>query len=436
MSEQTVIWDLIIIGGGASGMSAAVSYQKMHQDRLGSFGKVLILEKNDRVGKKILASGNGRCNLSNHDMAMTHYHSHQVTWVESVFRLVDSESVLTFLSDIGIPIASEGNKIFPMSKNSASVVDAFRFALKECEVSLESDCEVDRIDKGHDLFHIYSKEANEYSARHIIISCGGACAPNLGTTGDGYKWLSQFGHKVYSPKPSIVQLVTDNSVTKTLSGLKLDCDLSLNSNDMLLAHQYGEVLFTDYGLSGPAVLQVSGVVSRHNRKNGLAIPMTISLKLFNDEDLRSIRAEIGRRISVWGERTLDQLLIGILPGKISSMLLKTALARPLSILIATLSNEDIEKIVRTLKAWKFEVLGTKSLEFAQTTIGGAEVNEFSPETLESNIVPGLYACGEVLDVDGDCGGYNLTWAFASGILAGRSLALHAEDEHMEGEHAE
>lgn len=430
MSEQAV-WDLIIIGGGASGMSAAISFQKMCLDRLGRYGRVLVLEKNDRVGKKILASGNGRCNLSNHDMALTHYHSHHVSWVESVFRLVDSESVLTFLSDIGIPITSEGNKIFPMSKSSASVVDAFRFAMKESEVALESDFEAETIEKSDDIFHITGKDGRVFDGYHVIISCGGACAPNLGTTGDGYKWLARFGHKVYAPKPSIVQLVTDNSVTKALSGLKLDCDLSLNSKDMLLAHQYGEVLFTDYGLSGPAVLQVSGVVSRHNKKSGLTIPLTISLKLFNDEELRSIRAEIGRRISAWGERTLDQLLIGILPGKISSMLLKTALARPLSILIATLSNEDIETIVKTLKAWKFEVLGTKSLEFAQTTIGGAEVTEFSSETMESKLVPGLYACGEVLDVDGDCGGYNLTWAFASGILAGRSIALHSEDEHAQ-----
>ncbi|MBR3058378.1 MAG: aminoacetone oxidase family FAD-binding enzyme [Clostridiales bacterium] len=431
MTEQAPIWDLIIIGGGASGMSAAVSYQKMHMDRMNSYGQVLVLEKNDRVGKKVLATGNGRCNLSNKDMALTHFHSHETAWAESVLRLVDSESVLTFLGEIGIPVASEGNKIFPMSKSASSVVDAFRFAMKECNVSLETDAEVESIEKTEDIFSVYTKNGNAFFSNHIIVACGGACAPSLGTTGDGYKWLNKFGHKVFAPKPSIVQVVTDNSVTKTLSGLKLDCDLSLNSKDMLLAHQYGEVLFTDYGLSGPAVFQVSGVVSRYNRKNGLSIPMTISLKLFNDEELRLIRVEIGRRISAWGERTLDQLLIGILPGKIASMLLKSALARPLSILIATLSNEDIEKIVKTLKAWKFEVIGTKSLEFAQTTIGGADVSEFSYETMESNLVPGLFACGEVLDVDGDCGGYNLTWAFASGILAGRSVALHAEDEHAE-----
>lgn len=423
------VWDVIIIGGGASGMTAAISAQILARDHFGRFSKVLILEKNDRVGKKVLATGNGRCNLSNRDMAMTHFHSHQSDFPDRVLHVISPESVLSFLEKMGIPVVDEGNKVFPMSKNASSVVDAFRFALKEYEVEVLPDQDVQSIKIEESLFVVTGKDGETWSGKTVIVACGGACAPNLGTTGDGYKWLSELGHKVYAPKPSIVQLVTENSVTKALSGLKLDCELSLSSKDMLVAHQYGEVLFTDYGLSGPAVLQVSGEVSRRIKKNRLTVPMTVSLKLFDDADLKRVRAEIGRRISVWGERTLDQLLTGILPAKIGGMLLKTALARPLSILIATLSNEDIEKIVKTLKSWKFEVLGTKSLEFAQTTIGGADTEEFNSTTMASRIVQGLFACGEVLDVDGDCGGYNLTWAFASGILAGRSAAILSEAEH-------
>lgn len=428
---QNGMLDVIIIGGGASGMSAAISCQMLAKDHLGTPLNILILEKNDRVGKKVLATGNGRCNLSNQDMEMLHFHSHQTDFPEKVFNSISPSIVLTFLEELGIPTVAEGTKIFPMSKNASSVVDAFRFALKELEINVETDCDVETIQKKDGIFEVVLKDGSSYGATCVIVACGGACAPSLGTTGDGYKWLSQLGHKVYAPKPSIVQLVTDNSVTKALSGLKLECELSLNSKDMLIAHQYGEVLFTDYGLSGPAVLQVSGEVSRRVKKNRLSVPMTISLKLFDELELQRIRREIGKRISIWGERTLDQLLIGILPSKISSMLLKSALARPLSILIATLSNEDIEKIVKTLKAWKFEVLGTKSLDFAQTTIGGADTEEFSHETMESKIVPGLYCCGEVLDVDGDCGGYNLTWAFSSGILAGRSCVTFVEGKHEE-----
>lgn len=419
------ILDLIVIGGGASGMAAAIAFQKYYSEMTEEKASVLILEKNDRVGKKILASGNGRCNLSNQDMSMNHFHSQNRAFPQEVLNRITPSFVLNFLRELGIPTVNEGQKVFPMSKTSSSVVDAFRYSLDEYEIEVEYDSSVESIAREEKLFRVTCTDSGSFVSRSVIVACGGACAPTLGTTGDGYRWLHDFGHKVYAPKPSIVQLVTDNSVTKALSGLKLDAEVSLSSNDMMLAHQRGEVLFTDYGLSGPAILQISGVVSRYVVKKQLTVPMTVSLKLFDDAELQNIRFEIGKRISLFGQRTLDQLLLGILPGKIGNMLLKTALQRPLSILIATLSNVDIEKIVRTLKDWKFTVLGTKSLENAQTTIGGADTSEFSYETMQSCLVPGLYACGEVLDVDGDCGGYNLTWAFASGILAGRSAAIEA-----------
>lgn len=423
VSEKTL--DLIVIGGGASGMAASIAFQKYYSEMTEEKASVLILEKNDKVGKKILASGNGRCNLSNQDMNINHFHSQNRAFPQEVLDRITPTFVLNFLHEIGIPTINEGQKIFPMSKTSSSVVDAFRYSLDEYDIQVKYESSVESIVREGQFFRVICTDFESFVSRFVIVACGGACAPTLGTTGDGYRWLHELGHKVYAPKPSIVQLVTDNSVTKALSGLKLDAEVSLSSNDMMLAHQRGEVLFTDYGLSGPAILQISGVVSRYVVKKQLTVPMTVSLKLFDDAELQRIRFEIGKRISLFGQRTLDQLLLGVLPGKIGNMLLKTALQRPLSILIATLSNVDIEKIVRTLKDWKFTVLGTKSLENAQTTIGGADTSEFSFETMQSVLVPGLYACGEVLDVDGDCGGYNLTWAFASGILAGRSAAIEA-----------
>ena len=355
------ILDLIVIGGGASGMAAAIAFQKYYSEMTEEKASVLILEKNDRVGKKILASGNGRCNLSNQDMSMNHFHSQNRAFPQEVLNRITPSFVLNFLLELGIPTVNEGQKVFPMSKTSSSVVDAFRYSLDEYEIQVEYESSVESIVREEKLFRVTCTDSGSFVSRSVIVACGGACAPTLGTTGDGYRWLHDFGHKVYAPKPSIVQLVTDNSVTKALSGLKLDAEVSLSSNDMMLAHQRGEVLFTDYGLSGPAILQISGVVSRYVVKKQLTVPMTVSLKLFDDAELQNIRFEIGKRISLFGQRTLDQLLLGILPGKIGNMLLKTALQRPLSILIATLSNVDIEKIVRTLKDWKFTVLGTKSL---------------------------------------------------------------------------
>ena len=375
------IADLIIIGGGASGMSCAIAFAKSRR-REGKSSDVLILEKNDRVGKKVLATGNGRCNLGNQDMQVSHFHSRKEDFPKQVLAQVPQKETLSFLSEIGIITAAEGNKYFPLSKSSSSVVDAFRFALTEYGIEVILDTEVTEICKDK-IFHVSSQKGVEYAAKRVVIACGGACAPALGTTGDGYRWLRQLGHKVYAPKPSIVQLVTENSVTKALAGLKLEAELTLVSDDMVIAQQFGEVLFAAYGLSGPAVFQVSGEVSRRVRKGNLTAPMKVSLRLFEEADLLAISEELSRRRETMAGRPVDQLLLSILPGRIASMLLKSALDRPLSVLISSLSDKDIARIVATMRAWDFVVLGTQGLENAQTTIGGADCEEFAPETMEA-----------------------------------------------------
>ena len=275
MSESNGnLYDLLIIGAGASGMSAALSYQKERILAGKGFGKVLILEKNERVGKKVLATGNGRCNLSNKDMSFAHFHSRCDDFPKTVFTHVCQNDVLSFLSRIGIVTTSEGNKLFPMSKTAASVVDAFRYALEENSIEIAAGAVVASIQKDS-VFRVECEDKRMFEAHKVIVACGGACAPNLGTTGDGFRWLSSLGHKVYAPKPSIVQLETENAVTKALSGLRLDADLTLVADGDVVAGQFGEVLFTDYGLSGPAVLQVSGEVARRVRKDRLTVPVKV-----------------------------------------------------------------------------------------------------------------------------------------------------------------
>ena len=426
MREEKV-WDLTVIGGGASGMCSAISYQKCFSQRGEKKASVLILEKNDRVGKKVLATGNGRCNLSNQDMDLSHFHSHQEEFPQKVLSLIPQKETLAFLGDLGILTVNEGNKLFPMSKNASSVVDAFRFALESNEITVETSAVVEEVRQVEavgekKLFRITLQDGRKIFSHAMIVACGGACAPALGTTGDGYKILSSLGHKVYAPKPSIVQITTDTSVPRALSGMRLDCDLSLLCSGEVVARQYGEVLFADYGLSGPAVFQVSGEVSRRIRKGKLSVPMQVSLCLFDDETCATLKEELKLRRNTFSDRPLEQLLLSILPMKIGNMILKISLNRPLSLPISSLSEKDIDQILYTMSHWVFQVTGTRSLEYAQTTIGGASVEEFHSDTMESKLVPDLYACGEVLDVDGDCGGYNLQWAFSSGILAGRSAA--------------
>ena len=418
--DQTIP-DLLVIGAGASGMTAAIAFQNKLLSEGKPLGRVVILEKNERVGKKVLTTGNGRCNLSNKDMSLSHFHSHSSDFPGKVLSLVTPLDCLAFLEEIGIVTAAEGDKLFPMSKTASSVVDCFRYRMDELKIETVENAVVTEIVSDGTL-KVVCEDQREFSARKIIIATGGACAAYTGSSGDGYRWLHDFGHKVYAPKPSIVQLLTENSVTKALSGLRLDADVSLICDGHVIASQYGEVLFTDYGLSGPAVFQVSGEVSRRMKKDRLPVPMKVSLRLFDEETLSCIRGELELRRESFSSRTIDQLLLSILPQKIGVMLVKSALERPMGLPVSALSDADINRILNTMRSWNFQVLGTRSLEYAQTTIGGADCDEFSSDTLESSKVEGLFACGEVLDVDGDCGGYNLTWAFSSGILAGRSAA--------------
>ena len=418
--EDGRICDLLVIGGGASGMTCAIAFARECKEA-GVSADIVILEKNDRIGKKVLATGNGRCNLGNLDMEMSHFHSHRRDFPKSVLSKIPQQETLSFLSEIGIVTVSEGKKLFPMSKTSSSVVDAYRYALDEYGIAVVPDAEVTAV-RNENVFTVMCTGGKCFSARKLVIASGGACAPILGTTGDGYRWLSELGHRVYAPKPSIVQLVTDNHVTKALAGLKLDADLCLLADGIVVANHYGEVLFTSFGLSGPAVFQVSGEVGRRTKKGRLSIPMKVSLRIFDESQLLSVHEEMLKRKESMADRPMEQLLLSILPAKIGFQILKSSLERPLSVPISTLTDSDIRKIENTMRAWDFEVIGTQSLEYAQTTIGGADCEEFSEETLESLRIPGLYCCGEVLDVDGDCGGYNLQWAFSSGILVGRSVA--------------
>lgn len=436
MNEERIL-DVIVIGGGASGMCAAIAYQQTCLAEKQTYGDVLILEKNERVGKKVLATGNGRCNLSNQDMSMYHFHSHREDFPETVLQYVGQFDTLSFMEEMGVLTVAEGDKLFPMSKQASSVVDAFRSALHENQIEVATSSVVEEIKKvdavgSQQLFRLTLTDGRKYFSRSVVMACGGACAPALGTTGDGYRLLASLGHKVYAPKPSIVQLLTESTVTRALDGLRLECDLSLICEGIVIASQFGEVLFTDYGLSGPAAFQVSGEVSRRMRKGQLSVPMQVSLSLFDEDTIQVLRGELSRRLEAFSNRTIEQLLISILPGKIAAMLLKTALNRPLTLPISTLTASDLEKVLGVMQNWTFKVTGTRSLEYAQTTIGGASCDEFDPHTMESLLASRLYGCGEVLDVDGDCGGYNLQWAFSSGILAGRSAAKkHLEEGYAD-----
>ncbi len=417
-----MLWDAIIIGGGASGVMAALSFQKNMLLSGLNEGKILILEKNDRILKKVLATGNGRCNITNDDCSLSHFHSHHPEYVSSVMASFSKEDTLSFFQDLSIPTVSEGTKRFPESLQAASVVDALRYALSDAHVEVKCDTSVKEIKKSDTGSFTILCDDDAYSAKTVIIASGGACAESFGTTGDGYTWLSTLSHPIYAPRPSIVQLCTDESAVKPISGQRIKARTMLYEEDNLVAEIEDEVLFVDYGLSGPAIFYLSGEVSRRMQKGRLIAPMSIVLSLFSSDKNESLLLELQSRRNRFANREISTILLGMVSNRISAVLLKSAIRRPMHLKIGTLSDEELMAILSILMSWRFPITGTASLKQAQTTIGGAQMTSFSVQTLESKIVSRLFACGEVLDVDGDCGGYNLQWAWSSGYVAGKSAS--------------
>ncbi len=395
--------NVAIIGGGASGFIAAIH-------AAGCGASVTIFEKNSRVLKKLLATGNGRCNISNRFCTLDRYHGADVNFILPAMEKFDAEK---FFAEIGIPFCElESGKLYPRSLQASAVLDILRLKAEEMGVKVICDCEITNIKEGFVL-------NNTYKVDSVIIAAGGEASASLGGTDSGYKLLKSFGHKITKRLPSIVQLKTDVTLTKAMSGLKMDMGVKAICGKKEIASDFGEVLFTDYGLSGPPILQISGTVSRLLDKGEKVF---VSLDLMPDMEEKKLFFFLKNRCYTNPERKLEDFLTGVLPKRIAQCLLKASGLSPLSLQASSLDDENLKVLSHTLKNFKVEVLDTNGFKNAQVTIGGADTSQFNPETLESKLVKGLFACGEVLDIDGDCGGFNLQWAWASGALAGENAS--------------
>ena len=395
--------NVAIIGGGASGFIAAIKAAE-------SGASVTVFEKNSRVLKKLLATGNGRCNISNRFCTSDRYHGNNVDFILPAMEKFDTEK---FFFDIGIPFCElENGKLYPRSLQASAVLDMLRLKAEELGVNVVCDCEINKIKEGFLLNDTFKADA-------VIIAAGGEASAPLGGTDSGYKLLKALGHRITKRLPSIVQLKTDVSLTKAMSGLKMDMKVKLLVGKKELASDFGEVLFTDYGLSGPPVLQISGTASRHL---DMGEKIFVSLDLMPDMEEKKLFFFLKNRCYTNPERKLEDFLTGVLPKRIAQCMLKASGLAPLSRIASLLDDEDLKSLSHTLKNFKLEVLDTNGMKNAQVTIGGADTSEFDPKTMESKLIKNLFACGEVLDIDGDCGGFNLQWAWASGYLAGENAS--------------
>ncbi len=404
--ESRAPYKAIIIGGGASGLVLSISLAK-------KFGKdkVLLLEKLDRVGKKLLSTGNGRCNLSNVDNEFIHYHSENAGYFNEIIQNYTNK-VSEFFSSIGVPFTQEEGKVYPLSKQASSVVDALRFKLESIGAKVVTGIRANRLKKSENFFTVLCDNGESFQGENVVVSVGGKSQKHLGTDGTSYSLLTDFNHTLTNLYPSIVQLkVKDLSRIKGLKGLKQKVCAKAVVNEKTVSQTEGDLLFTEYGLSGNVAFFLSSYLAGKD-KCSIVVDFCPELTC---EELTSLLIKKQNDCSyLKGEYVLS----GIMNLKISQSLLRNQNSFNLQDGICSF---DVSKVVSAVKNYKIEISGTMGYDFAQVTKGGIKVDGFNHKTLESKFASGLYACGEVLDVDGDCGGYNLNWAFCSALAVADSI---------------
>lgn len=397
---------IAIIGGGASGLMAAVSAAELGQ-------RVTILEGSERVGKKLLATGSGRCNLTNTDCVCSRYHGTGKSEAFDLIRRFPPEKTLEFFKKLGLlTVEEDGGRIYPVSGTASSVLDVLRLACENLGVEVISNFKAISIHKNGNMLSVKSSDGREYAASRVIVAAGGMAGAKFGCDGSAYKLTNL--HKCTRLLPSLVQLKSDNRELRSLSGLRIDARVTACG-----AEAEGEVLFTDFGLSGPAVFDVSRACAVACAETGSAV---LGLDFLPGLGMDELIYELQRRCCEFPGRTMEDFLIGIFHRRIGFSIVKSAGISPLSIKCGSLTEGQIRLLAETIKNLKVKVYDTLSWQHAQVTAGGIEFDGIDKNTLESLYIPGLYFCGEVLDVDGDCGGYNLQWAWTSGHIAGISAA--------------
>ena len=392
-------YQTVIIGGGAAGICAAISKARTGES-------VVICEKMPQLGKKILATGNGRCNLLNDNLSEVFYNAAARQLVKSVFSQFGKSEIIHFFKDLGLEIYSQDGRVFPITNQAASVLKVLEMELKRLSVPVEYDFYCSGLSFSKNNILVFSRGGKTINSRKLVITGGGKSYPVLGSDGSMYDIARQFGHTIIEPIPSAVPLVVKDNLCHFLQGQRISAATASIIDGKKSAPVKGELLFTKYGLSGTCILDISEEISiavnRHHKKD---VFVAVDMVPFMDRE--QLKKQLIKRQKA--ATSPDEILAGILPNKLSFAL------RDL------FDKGDVDAVVAVLKERLFKVTGTKSWNEAEFTAGGIEVNEVNSATLESKLHKGVYFAGEVLDVDGRRGGYNLSWAWASGFVAGKTL---------------
>lgn len=401
------IFDAVIIGGGASGLMCAVAAKRKNRSL-----RVAVIEKNDRVGKKLLATGNGRCNLTNQNISAKRYTGSFAKKSRAVFERIDAEKLLGYFKELGLLASMDSSgRYYPLSKQASSVLDVLRFACERLGVIIFCGENIKSVKRNRNGFYVNTPDT-EFECKKLVIACGSKASPKLGGNASAADYLKNLGHGFIPFSPALCPVKTDSTLLKSLKGIRANGKTSLIRKGRVIKSEDGEIQFTDSALSGICVFNLSLYA-----QNGDKITIDL-LPDISEKELLSILYANKRRFS---NLTADNLLTGIVQKRLAQAVIKYSGTADFSKPCSKLNEAEIKRTAHAIKEFCFNVKELGGFEQAQCAKGGVPADEIDEKTMQSKKCRNLYICGEAVDICGECGGFNLHFAFASGIIAGESL---------------
>lgn len=404
-----------VIGGGAAGMMAAITAAREGV-------KVTILEHKDRIGKKILSTGNGRCNFTNTYQTPACYRSDNRDFAWNIIQKFNVEKTISFFKELGIYPKDRNGYLYPYSDQAAAILKVLQIEIAKLDICVMTEINVLDIQPVKRGIRV-TTDKKTITVDSVILACGSKAAPVTGSDGSGYQLAKLLGHRIVPVLPSLVQLRCAEKFYKSISGVRVQGTVEIYADDISLASDTGEIQLTNYGISGIPIFQVSRYAAKAiYQKQSVTAVLNFMPDMNKDEFLSFLQ----ERITLCPHKTLDEFFIGIFPKKLCELWIRLS-RLPKEMRVSDLSGEQLEKLVLLIQHLRTHITETNAFEQAQICCGGVDTTEINPDTLESNYVPGIYFAGELLDVDGICGGYNLQWAWSSGFVAGREAAGNASN---------
>ena len=395
-----------IIGAGASGLVAAITAARKG-------AKVHVYEKNKKIGKKILATGNGRCNVTNLHVELSNYHGSTPSFVNPSLSRFSTSTCRAFFSELGVELVEgQRGRLYPRSLQSSSIVELLVYECKRLHVEFFLEQEVEKITNTNGKFSLHV-EGKTLHVNKVLVATGGLAMPTLGASDSGYMFAKSFGHSMVPTHPSLVQIECKEDL-KPISGVKVEGSIEVYEDGQIKTSASGDILFTNYGISGSAILDISRVVS-----HALLYKRVLHVKIdllpeYSKEQLKNL---LKKRLTHSNGKSVALWLDGFINSKLANFIEKSLHVKSAD----ALNNKELTKLVYALKNMTLHVSDTKGFKTAEVTAGGVNTNDINSQTMESKLQSGLYFSGEVVDIDADCGGYNLHWAWASGMCAGHNI---------------